>query len=143
MKQTAIILLLVLASIAGCEHASAPQPQNPLDRWKAVGAESYSIDQQRVCFCLEGGSIMRLDVRGGNVVRVLRLSDSTDVLPPMSNYYLSVDSLFGVIRARQYDSIVVRYNATFGYPEFMDVDPQLHPVDGGVLYETTNFRITR
>jgi hypothetical protein len=142
MRRAALTILILWAIVPACDHAHESQPSTPIERWKALGLSDYSIDQQRVCFCLEGGSVMRLSIRGDSVTRVVRLSDSTEILPPISQLYMTIDSLFGVIRARQYDSIVVRYNADYGFPEFLDVDPQLHPVDGGVLYETANLRLT-
>lgn len=142
MKRAVFAILTFWAMVPACDLAHESQPSTPIDRWKALGLSDYSIDQQRACFCLEGGSVMRLSIRGDSVARVVRLSDSTEILPPISTSYLTIDSLFGIVRSHQYDSIVVRYNADYGYPEFLDVDPQLHPIDGGVLYETANLRPT-
>jgi hypothetical protein len=38
----------------------------------------------------------------------------------------------------------VRYNEEYGYPEYLDIAPQQHPVDGGFSYETSlkEFEIT-
>jgi hypothetical protein len=142
MKRAALTILILWTIIPACDHANEPQPSISFERWKALGLADYSVDQRRSCFCLEGGSVMRLSVRGDSVTRVVRLSDSTEIFPPIARLYMTIDSLFGVIRARQYDSIVVRYNPEYGYPEFLDIDPQLHPVDGGALYETANVRPT-
>jgi hypothetical protein len=71
----------------------------------------------------------------------MRLFDTTYVPSPIPQYYLTVDSLFSIIRTRPGDSIVVTYNETYGYPEKLDINPQQHPVDGGVLFETSNLQI--
>ena len=68
-------------------------------------------------------------------MNVVRVSDSSAVTYP---FYVTIDSLFEIIEGDEYDSIVVRYNEEYGFPEYLDVDPQLHPVDGGYLYETGN-----
>ena len=84
---------------------------------------------------------MRLTVRSDTIALVVRLSDSSKTPYPMSTFFLTVDSLFSIIRNPNSDSLVVEYNAEYGYPEKLDINPQLHPVDGGVLYLTSNLRI--
>ena len=86
---------------------------------------------------------MRITVRADTVARVVRLSDSTQLSSSASRQYLAVDSLFGLIRHPHADSLVVVYNSYYGYPERLDIDPQLHPVDGGVKYETSNLQVLR
>ena len=84
---------------------------------------------------------MRITVRADTIASVARVSDGSAVSFPISTYYLSVDSLFRIIRNSSADSIVVAFNETYGYPEILDINPQLHPVDGGVLYRTSNLQI--
>ena len=80
---------------------------------------------------------MRITVYADTIYRVMRLSDSIGVTYP---FYLPVDSLFSIIRNNKNDSLVVRYNAQYGYPEYLDVNPQQHPVDGGFTYESSNLQ---
>jgi hypothetical protein len=84
---------------------------------------------------------MRITVRADTIASVVNLSDSSTVSSPISTLYLTVDSLFGIIRYSTTDSLVIAYDETYGYPEKLDINPQLHPVDGGVLYITSNLRI--
>jgi hypothetical protein len=49
--------------------------------------------------------------------------------------------MFAIIRMSTTGSVVVTYNATYGYPETLDINPQLHSIDGGVLYVTSNMQI--
>jgi hypothetical protein len=81
---------------------------------------------------------MRITVRSDTVARVINVSDASVVTV---TYYLTIDSLFGIIRNARTDSLVIRYNNQYGYPEYLDVNPQLHPVDGGVLYVTSNLQV--
>ena len=85
--------------------------------------------------------MMRLVVRSGAIVSVTRLSDGMPLDSTASSWYLTVDSLFSIIQHPRQDSLVVQYNAQYGYPEVLDVNPQLHPVDGGVRYETSNLQM--
>lgn len=115
-----------------------PGPLTPFEQWQSLNLHNYTIDQQRSCYCPYAGELMRVTVRADTVARVLRISDSTVVVSPVC---ISVGSLFEIVRNCQCDSLVVRYHAQYGYPEYLDVDPQLHPVDGGYLYTTSNLRI--
>jgi len=84
---------------------------------------------------------MRVTVYADTVESVLRLSDSTQLPYSQFSLYHSIDSLFWFIRNAPGDSLVVKYDERYGYPKWLDIDPQLHPVDGGVLYETSNLRL--
>lgn len=81
---------------------------------------------------------MKVTVRADTVASVIRISDSSTV---PTSVCASVDYLFGIIRNPRGDSLVIRYNADYGYPEYLDINPQLHPRDGGVLYKTSNLRV--
>ena len=81
---------------------------------------------------------MQVTVRADTVAAVMRVTDSSAVA---NSACLSVDSLFAIVQHPGGDSLVVRYNADYGYPEYLDINPQLHPLDGGVLYETSDLHI--
>jgi hypothetical protein len=81
---------------------------------------------------------MRITVRSDIVAQIKRVSDASVITFP---YYLTIDSLFGIIRNSKTDSLVIRYNDQYRYPEYLDVNPQLHPLDIGVLYETSNLQV--
>jgi hypothetical protein len=70
---------------------------------------------------------------------LLGCSDQGSV--PSLHICLTVDSLFGIIRRGGTDSLVVTSHETYGYQETQDINPQLHPVDGGVLYIHSNLQI--
>ena len=142
MKQRFIIVILVLLHFA-CqkEQSSQLRPVTPYEQWKSFNLHNYSIDQVRSCFCVYGGEIIRIVVRSDTVASVERLSDSTIVSAPASSWYFTIDSLFGIIQNSKADSLVIIYNAQYGFPEKLDINPQFHPVDGGVLYETSNLHI--
>jgi hypothetical protein len=85
--------------------------------------------------------VAKVIVRSDTVFSVMNLSDSSIVLPPYTKWYLPIDSLFGIIRSRSgKDSLEITYNNIYGYPEKLDINPQQHPVDGGVLYVTSNLQ---
>jgi len=134
------LIMVVLLFCISCrkEQVSEPVQVTPYQFWRSQNLHSYSINQRRSCFCPDGGEVVRITVRSDTISSIIRVSDTSVVTNP---FYLTVDSLFGIIRNCETDSLVVRYNKQYGYPEYLDMNPQLHPVDGGVLYETSNLQI--
>ncbi|MGA9365695.1 MAG: DUF6174 domain-containing protein [Bacteroidota bacterium] len=133
--------ILVFSLFACTDQTSQPLAADPYERWRSYSLHDYTIDQIRTCYCLNGGLAVRITVRSDTIALVMRLSDMTTVSISESKWYLSVDSLFGTIRTSKTDSLVVSYNSQYGYPETLDINPQLHPVDGGVLYQTSNLQV--
>ncbi len=127
---------VTLLAVSCTDPSTQPAWSGPYEQWKSYQIHDYSITQVRTCFCPDGGVPVRVTVRNDSVVSAVRISDNVVM---NDTHYCSIDSLFGLIRYKQTaDSIVVRYNLRFGYPEYLDINPQMHPVDGGVLYETSN-----
>jgi hypothetical protein len=130
-----VILAILLLS---CNHATKPAYQYPYEQWRSLNLHDYTIDQSRECYCIGAGVTVRLTVRADTIANVTKLS-GTDTM--FSQYYCTVDSLFAFIRRVSPDSLVVKYNSQYGYPEHLDLYPQMHPVDGGEVYETSNLQV--
>ncbi|MFA6542694.1 MAG: DUF6174 domain-containing protein [Bacteroidota bacterium] len=142
MRLPIVPIIALIGTLAACsDHGSEPLPADPYRRWLSYKIHDYTIDQVRECFCIDGGATMRVTVRGDTVAQVVRLSDSSLVSPKTASWYLPIDSLFGIIRNPSADSIVVEYDEHYGYPRVLDINPQQHPVDGGVLYRIVNFQV--
>jgi hypothetical protein len=94
-----------------------------------------------MCFCPEAGEVMRITVRSDTIAAIYSVSQNAPIEFSISKYYRTVNSLFSLIQNIHRDSIVVTYNSVYGFPEMLDVYPQLHPVDGGVLFQTSNLQI--
>ena len=134
------LLFFILLFFTSCtkEQVSEPDTKTPYELWRSKNLHNYSIDQIRSCFCPESGQSMRITVRSDTIFSIINISDNSTIT---SSYYFTVDSLFGLISNSENDSLVIRYNDIYGFPEFLDINPQWHPVDGGVLYETSNLQI--
>ena len=136
--QIGVLLLL----FAGCKDATSPPLSlDPYERWKSYNIHDYTIDQIRSCFCPYGGQTMRITVRSDTISSVKQLSDNSELPASIARAYLTVDSLFATIRTSTKDSLVITYEATYGYPTFLDINPQTHAVDGGVAFSTSNLQI--
>ncbi|MBL0176006.1 MAG: hypothetical protein IPP94_12205 [Ignavibacteria bacterium] len=135
------MLSLIVICIGCSEKSTQPSASDPYTKWQSHKLHDYTIDQVHMCRCVNGGELMRITVRADTIAQVFRLSDSSIVQAPSASAYLTIDSLFSIARNPGKDSLVIRYNAKYGYPEFLDINPQQHPYDGGVLIETSNLRI--
>jgi len=134
-------ILLFVMLLCGCrDHITEVVVLSPKEIWQSHGLRNYSMEQTRFCFCVEGGTRMVVTVLNDTVFSVVRARDSVTLFEPSARYYLSIDSLFGLIANTQADSMVVTYDGKFGYPTMIDIDPQLNPVDGGVKYVTNNLK---
>lgn len=138
MKTVFLFVILILCCLAcNKEQVTQPHQQTPYEQWHALKIHNYSIDQSLSCFCPNAGELVRITVRSDTIASVIRISDASIVMHP---FYCAIDGLFRIIQDHSYDSIVVRYNTQYGYPEYLDVNPQSHPVDGGFLCVTSNFQ---
>jgi len=134
------LLFPVLLFCISCQKEQIAEPDTitPYQLWRSNNIHNYSIDQVRSCFCPDAGRSVRITVRSDTIFNIINIADNSIIT---STFHFTVDSLFGIIKYLENDSLVIRYNSTYGYPEFLDINPQLHPVDGGVLYETGNLQI--
>lgn len=133
-----IILILLFFTFCNEKQVSEPASQTPHELWLSHNIHNYSVYQWRSCFCPDAGKLVKVTVKSDTLYSVIRISDNSPVSYP---FYYSIDSLFGIINNSVDDSLVIEYNSKYGFPKFLDINPQLHPVDGGVLYETSNLVI--
>jgi hypothetical protein len=133
---------LFVLTLAKCTDSGVqPQASDPYQRWKSCNLHDYTILQRRGCFCPDGGVTMRIVVRADTIASVTRALDGSNLPVGVAQHYCTVDSLFAIIRRNVTDSLVVTYDGTYGYPDTLDINPQLHPVDGGVIYVTSSLSI--
>jgi hypothetical protein len=141
MKQILLVSFLFFL-LAGCdEQLSQPGSLDPYQQWMAKDIHDYTMEQVNVCFCAKGGTKMLLTVRADTIAQVMNLTDSTILPHNEAVFYRSVKDLFTIIRTPGKDSLVFRFNSQYGYPEMLDINPQDHPVDGGVLIESSNLKV--
>lgn len=137
MIKRSFIFSVLLFFISCTEKQVSESAITSYELWRSKNLQNYSIDQSRSCFCPDAGELVRITVRSDTIFSIMKISDNRIII---SSHYFTVDSLFGIINNSVNDSLVVRYNSFYGYPEFLDINPQLHPVDGGVLYESSNLQ---
>jgi hypothetical protein len=139
--KTILQSIFLIFILAGCNELINEQVSlTPYENWRSYNIHDYTVEQVRSCYCVNGGQRMKITVRSDTVYSVMRLSDFTLIPYPTSKQYLTIDSLFGIIQYSKTDSLVFTYDPKYGFPDRLDINPQLHPVDGGVLFETSNLQ---
>ena len=138
--KTLLLFVITGLLLISCNESQLPQPgdQSQYELWKSKNIHNYSVEQVRTCFCPDAGERVRLTVKADTIFSIVRISDGQAI--NNANYH-SIESLFSLIHQSTYDSLSIKYNREYGYPELLDINPQLHPVDGGVLYTTSNLQL--
>ena len=145
MKTIRLAFLILISCISfDCKKDTvAPDYSNiadPFSRWKAHGFNNYTIEQRRICFCLNGGEPVRVIVKDGQVINAVKISDGTSLSPSERIWYKTVDQLFEVINKINIDSVAVfrvEYEARYGYPVNFYVDPDSMMADEEYGYENS------
>lgn len=133
----ALLLGIVAVAFSSCSKAGITQPdfQTAYQKWQFNSPSNYTIVQELQCFCGDAMQPMLVTVQADTIASVMRISDSTMVL---NSGCLTIDSLFSIIQNPKGDSVTATYNTVYGYPEDVQVNPQLIPSDGGIRYLTSN-----
>lgn len=134
-----ILSVIFLLALTACnsDNVTEPQADEYYQQWKAQKIHNYIIDQVHYCFCPYRGVSVRITVKSDTVFNIVKISDNTKL---NEKYYITIDSLFSIIKNSSADSIVVKYNNQYGFPEYIDINPQDEPFDGRFLYQTSNFK---
>lgn len=132
------MLISILFISCENENISEQNPETPYELWKSLDIHDYTIDQSYMCFCVGAGELVRVTVHSDTVFSAIRISDDGIL---KTSHFLSVNQLFEIIGNNESDSLVIKYNSVYGFPKFLDINPQQHPYDGGILYETSNLQV--
>jgi hypothetical protein len=112
--------------------------------WAAQSVSSYAFTQRRLCFCIEGGVAVRVEVENGVVASRTRVDDGEPVSPDAAQYYLSVPDLFDFIEEtleREPADLKIVYDQTLGYPTLVEIDYVEMAIDDELTYEISAFTI--
>ena len=104
-------------------------------------SDSYTVDQQVMCFCLYGASTFRVTVTAGAITRVHDPQKVSDLPANEISRFRTVDQLFNEVRAAMAKSGVltsVEYHPTMGVPSEVSLDPIKNAIDDEVAYLTNS-----
>lgn len=144
------MLTVFLVHFAYSCHDAGPEPDqpwladhsdiaDPAKRWAAYGVQDYAIVQTRNCFCPDGGKRFLITVRSGNIVSVVDLSNESNATE-RAGAFKTVAQLFDLIKSidtTHVASFQASYDARYGYPLKIYVDPNARIADDEYGYETS------
>lgn len=131
-----ILLLAILLVAAGCEAPTAPGNLDNLAaaraRWSALGAQAYSYEINRSCFCVFGGRRMRVTVENGAVTGAEYLDSGNAVEAALLTYVSTIPDLFDLIEGALKGSTAyffASYDPVYGYPTRIEIDYSANAID--------------
>jgi Family of unknown function (DUF6174) len=148
MRPSRVVMALSATVILGCSALSVDRPE--LDRlrserkaWDALAIMDYDMVFERNCFCdPESLKPVRIEVRGDQVVSVVRTGTGADV--PQSEWvnYPDIDQLFDLLDTwfQQKDTeATATYDADFHFPARVNGSTK-GALDSTITYSVTEFR---
>jgi hypothetical protein len=144
---TAVLLSLTLVGSA-CDNDPLRPEQKALDaaqaRWTATrpASNTYVIRQTVQCFCANGGVAFVVTVTNGAITRVRNPLTSADLPETQYSQFRTIDQLFSALRSALQTKGALKmaeYDATYGYPTEMSLDPLPNAVDDEYAVSTRDF----
>jgi len=148
MAAVAAIALTVAGVVASPTPSSAsPEPgettlqelEENSQTWAAHDIDTYQFTYQVLCFCLTIDPVTA-DVVDGEIVH-LRSSDG-QALNPAEVFTFTIEDLFDRVEGaftQPADRLVVTYDATFGFPNAIDVDYDFRIADEELTINVLSF----
>jgi hypothetical protein len=145
MKIQIILAAIIIVAIISCDNTSEPDYSgiaDPSTRWQAYGIKNYSLEQARICFCVNRGVNAKVFIIDNKIVNVLDIAKGTSLPQNEWQWYKTIDQLFATISAINKDSVAsfhVDYDLKYGFPTSFFVDPNSHIADEEYGYDSKNF----
>ena len=146
MKKAKTLFPLPLAALlcAGCLSDSDPADVGSARvRWQGSEPHRYAYVVGMSCFCIGPHGIKVEATRDSVLSAVVNDAGPDQGKPAPRPQSYSIDSLFARAEAAQKDpshTTRIHFNATYGFPDTLDVDPEQHAVDGGYVLTVSEFK---
>jgi hypothetical protein len=134
-------LLLSMIGLIACSTPSLTLEGRTL--WASKNLSSYTYTLQRSCFCPEEYTkAMRLEVRNGALTSVKYVDSAADVPAQMQPTVFKIEAFFDLIDSTLASGTVenLAFDATFGFPTQMNLDPIPMAADDETAYSLSNLK---
>lgn len=134
-----IPLVRFLFAFGGMGIVHADMYADNLAKWKVSAPAHYQYKQTQSCFCPL--TYYQIEAEGGTVIKETSSPGAVET-PPARLQRHSIDSLFALIKKSQDDNVDrlhVTYDARFGFPIEVHVDPMAQAVDEEYTIRITEF----
>jgi Family of unknown function (DUF6174) len=129
-------ILLLLMLVVACSSPSLTLEGRTL--WTSKNLSSYGYTLKRSCFCGEDVTRpMRLEVRNGKLGSAVYIDSGVNVPEQFRPGTFKIEAFFDLIDATRNNGGTVdglHFDATFGYPTQMNLNPILNATDGEISY---------
>lgn len=116
---------------------------DPRARWQAYQLKSYVLEQQRACFCMNGGEICRVYISNDKIVDVVRKSDGESIYREFGYLYKTANQLLDLadsLKTMAVARLDITYDTRFGLPNYIYVDPDERVADEEYGYVTSSVK---
>ena len=149
MKKTGLIcLVFVVAFLTACNSAERQAYEKNLALWQSQAIQHYRFDLKVGCMCPWSGMMpVKVEVQNGVVVSMVA-SNGGDISPYQDTFraHGTIASQFDTVDSaisRGVYQLVVQYDATYGFPSSVVVNPSKMIMDDETGYYVTNFEILK
>ncbi len=133
--------ILALSVVPGCALVKDPLQQD-LDRarakWEKANIDTYEYHLRVLCFCPPNVTFpVIIKVQNGVNLSVEYAQEPKEVTNNFFKPVDTIDKLFDVIQKAiddEADTLVVEYDATYGYPLKIQIDPITDAIDEEIAY---------
>lgn len=147
MKTTVLIFLIFLvASLAGCASPNRQAYEKNLALWKSQSINHYRFDLNIGCLCPWRSMMpVAVEVQNGTLLS-MTASNGGDITPYLDTFrpHATVESLFDTVDAaisKGAYQLTVQYDAKYGFPASIAVNPSKLIMDDETGYHVTNFEV--
>jgi hypothetical protein len=147
MKKIGLIVLICLVAVLpACSSAERQAYEKNHSLWEAQSIHNYRFNLKIGCMC-PWYSMMPLtvEVRDGEIVSMLA-SNGGDISNYLDTFRRSgtLESLFATVDSaisRRVYKLAVQYDATYGFPSSIVIDPSRLVYDDETGYYVTDFKV--
>lgn len=142
------LLLPLLVALTSCARSPFEQRVDDLAaaraRWQIAAISNYDFDFAKSCFCLvEALGPVTISVRDGRFAGLVSRDSGTPVDTALFEQFLTMERVFETTRQLLDDgpaAFTASYDAAFGYPTNVTVDPVAQIADDELSYRVSAFR---
>ena len=147
MKKTGLILLVFLiAFLSGCNGSQRRVLEQNRSLWESQAIHHYRFHLKVGCLCPWYNMMpLKVEVKNGEIVS-MAASNGGDISPYLDTFrpHGTIESLFDTVDSaisKGVYKLAVQYDATYGFPASIVIDPSRMIMDDETGYYVTNVEI--
>lgn len=147
MKKTGMLFMIFMGlALSACGASQRPALEQNRSLWESKAIQHYRFDLKVGCFCPWGGLMpLTVEVQNGRMVSMVA-HNGGDISSYQDTFrkYATIDDLFDTINlaiSKRVDKLKVEYDATYGFPTTISIDPSKRIMDDETGYYITRFEV--